>query len=284
MMNQQNYEHIKASFAKRTGVNLPVERPVVRKTTVIAASIVIAFLLATTAVAASGLGSTLITWFDLQQDSEAYDYLNYIENYENLIASCDGKIVHPLAPGTGSMLVGGEDSFRPAADFVLHDPSMSIEEQRGRWDACPAALDLYRQYIAGPEDHALMISALLPCEEKSAGAVGVPVIYLLIYDKAETLPDSYTFIRGELYQFSELEAYYAFEKDGCVFYDVSSLIITDLEKDAAYAVSTDPYESYTQIKADILHETYSYLQENLPNMIMRYEDYRALTENDPLLP
>lgn len=282
-MDQRNYEHIKASFAQRTGVELPAERQIVRKTTVIAVSIVLALLLATTAVAASGLGSTLIAWFDLQQDNETYDYLSYIENYENLIASCESTIVHPLAPGTGSMLVGGEDGFRPAADFVLHDPSLTIEEQRGRWDARPAALDLYRQYLAGPEDHALMISVLLSCEEKDAGAVSVPVIYLLIYDKAETLPDSYTFIRGELYQFSELEAYYAFEKDGCVFYDVSSLIITDLEKDAAYAVSTDPYESCTQIKADILHEAYSYLQENLPNMIMRYEDYRALTEKDPLL-
>ena len=279
-MNQKNFDHIRAGFTERTGVELPAVKLMGRKVIVAAAVALFTLLLATTAVAASGVIPKFIAWVDLQSDEAEYDYLGYIENYENKIASCEGRIVHPLTPGTGSMLVGVEAGFQPEADFVLHDPHMTIEGQNERWDARPAPLDLYHHYLAGPEDHALMISVLLPCEAESAGMIGVPVIYLFIYDETEIAPDSYTFIRGELYRFSDLEAYYAFEKDGCVFYDVSPLIITDLEKDAAYAVSADQYETYTKTKEDILYETYAYLQENLSNMIMRFDEYKALTEND----
>jgi len=277
-MNRKNLDHIKENFTEQTGV---IFRPAPRRgrrLIVIAAAVVFAVLLAT-AAAASGFGA-LIARFGLQPENTEYDYLGYIENYESLISSCDGVIVHPLTPGTGSLYVGGEENFTPEADFVLHDPSLTIAQQRDRWYEMPASLDIYRHYLAGPEDHAFEVSVFLPCEAGSGGRIKVPVIYLFIYDKNDVEPDSYTFIRGKLYRFSELEPYYTFEKDGCVFYDVSPLIISDLEEEAAYAVSTHPDEAYTQTKRDTLYETYAYLQENLPNMILRFDEYRMLTEND----
>ena len=102
MMKRKNFENIKANFTKQTGVEFPMSRRSIRKPAVIALAVVFTLLLATTAVAASGLGARFIAWFGIQPENTEYDYLGYIENYECLITACDSRIVHPLSPGTAS--------------------------------------------------------------------------------------------------------------------------------------------------------------------------------------
>lgn len=207
--------------------------------------------------------------------------LCYYEAYTRLIAECEGTVVSPIVPGIGSMYTDGRAETRPTADFVLHDPTMSIKEQAERWGAQKTYFDVNNKLLATAEDHAWVVSAYLPGVFQPGTLIEIPLFYLFVYDRAQILPERYTFLRGRLYTFGEMEPYIVYEDEDYVIYDMSHLVYSDLDAYARLAVARAWHEEYDDEAAAALHETYDYVKQNLTSMILYRDEYYDLTGTRP---
>ena len=125
-----------------------------------------------------------------------------------------------------------------------------------------------------------MVSLFVPNPEYPESLIAVPVIYLFFYEKADALPENYGYILGEPIRFDQLEERKVYEDERYVCYDISGYIYTDLDEYIACTLSGCPAWPLDDDTLGKLHETYAYLKEKLPELIMDYDTYLALVETE----
>lgn len=202
------------------------------------------------------------------------------EDSEALLSRFAGTVVCPVKPGIGSLYVDGRPDPRPCAPITLFDASRTIAEQAEIWSAGLSHCDAGGNLLGTAEDYGKVVSLLLQNPKYPQSLIAVPVIYLFFYEKADALPENYGYICGRIISFVELEEIKVYEDEQYVGYDISSLVYSDLDEYIAFALSgcqAWPLDNDTLIS---LHETYAYLKEKLPELIMDYDEYLALTERE----
>lgn len=188
-----------------------------------------------------------------------------------------GTVVCPIKPWIGSLYVDGRPDPRPSAPITLFDASRTIAEQAGIWSADLSHCDAGGNLLGTAEDYGKVVSLLLQNPEYPQSLIAVPVIYLFFYEKADALPENYGYIRGQLIRFDQLEEMKVYEDEQYVGYDISSLVYSDLDEYIAGTLSGCPAWPLDEDTLGALHETYAYLKEKLPELIMDYDEYLALT-------
>ena len=191
-----------------------------------------------------------------------------------------GTVVCPIKPGIGSLYVDGRPDPRPSAPFTLFDASKTIAEQAEIWSTELSHCDASGNLLGTAEDYARVVSLFIPNPEYPQSLIAIPVIYLFFYEKADALPENYGYIRGQLIRFDQLEERKVYEDERYVGYDISSYIYTDLDEYIACTLSGCPAWPLDEDTLGALHETYAYLKEKLPELIMDYDTYLALTETE----
>ena len=207
---------------------------------------------------------------------------NLTKEDEALLGQLEETVIYPVKPGTGSLYVDGRPDSRPSAPFTLFDTSKSIEEQAEIWNAELSHFDANGNLLGTAEDYAKVVSLLIPNPEYPQSLISVPVIYLFFYNRADALPENYGFICGQLIRFDQLEELKVYEDEQYVGYDISSLIYADLDDYIACTLSG--YNSWPLDDDTLasLHESYAYLKEKLPELIMDKDEYLAQTETEML--
>lgn len=191
-----------------------------------------------------------------------------------------GTVVCPVKPGIGSLYVDGRPDPRPSAPFTLFDTSKSIEGQAESWGTELSHCDASGNLLGTAEDYARVVSLFIPNPVYPESLIAIPVIYLFFYEKADALPENYGYIRGQLIRFDQLEERKVYEDERYVCYDISSYIYTDLDEYIACTLSGCNAWPLDDDTLGELHETYAYLKEKLPELIMDYDTYLAFVETE----
>lgn len=201
----------------------------------------------------------------------------YIEKYEALLDEFEGTVVSPIKPSHGSMYVGGHVPEPPNAGLVFYDTAEPTAEQAELWGAGDTVFDVNMKLLGKDGEYGEKIYIRLPDPTYPGAFIEIPVIYLLVYNKEEALPENYAFIRGQVIGFDELQELAVFDDGKFICYNISEFVYSDLNDYINCAVSYYG-QNLSQEDMDFLHETYEYLKNKLPEMIMYLDEYKILTD------
>ncbi|MBQ2854198.1 MAG: hypothetical protein IJE81_01860 [Oscillospiraceae bacterium] len=197
----------------------------------------------------------------------------YQQKVEELLARFGGRIVPALGP---MVMVGGPSEFldpepimgKPHVGTVF-DKSVPEEQQYLLTLSDWTYTDAYGRMVATADEKSWAQTVTIPQRKgETDGGVGLPLIFLFVYDAGMAQPENYAFIYGRIHSFADLEAYKVLEDEHYAVYDATALIYTDVDAylDDFLAARPDVYCD-EQIRQRV-HNVYGFYQdrENIRTM------------------
>lgn len=172
----------------------------------------------------------------------------YQQKVKELLARFDGTVVPALGP---VLMVGGPSEFlepEPVMDKppegTVFDVSVPEELQYLLTGAEWSYTDGCGRMVATMEEKSWVQTVILPqYPGQTDGGIGLPLIFLFVYDAEMARPENYAFLYGQLHAFADLEAYKVLQDEHYAVYDATDLIYTDVDAylDGFLAARTDVY-------------------------------------------
>lgn len=190
----------------------------------------------------------------------------YQQKVEEVLARVDGRVVPALSPVA---MVSGPAVFldpepimgKPPEDVVFDD-SFPRGQQYLLTLSDWTYTDAYGRMVATADEKAWAQTVTLPQRKgETDGGIGLPLIFLFVYDAELAQPENYAFLYGQLHTFDDLEAYKVLEDEHYAIYDATDLIYTNVDKylDDFLASRSDVYCD-DQIRQRV-HRVYEFYQD-----------------------
>lgn len=196
----------------------------------------------------------------------------YLALCQRLLEQVDGRIVPSVSPMELTVIDSDE--------APVFDPSVPMDMQLQLTGLHRRTTDGYDKKIgASDTEQALVLSAYIPQRKGDIdGGVDVPLIYVFIYEKGEIkAPQDYTFIRGRLMTFEQMEPYRIYEDEQYVCYDASSLFYSELRQYVESMVSQRSDVYFDEQVWERVQNIYNYYRKNL-GTLLGYRDTRSSGE------
>lgn len=167
----------------------------------------------------------------------------YQQKVEEILARFDGTVVPALGP---VLMVGGPSEFLDPEPIMgkppegtIFDESIPGEQQYLLTGAEWSYTDAYGRMVATADEKAWVQTVTLPQHQgQTDGGVGLPLIFLFVYDAEQARPENHAFLYGKIHSFAELESCKVLEDGHYAIYDATELIYTDLDAYLDYFLST----------------------------------------------
>lgn len=197
----------------------------------------------------------------------------YQQKVEEILARFDGTVVPSLSPvamvGAPSEFLDPEPIMGKPPEGVIFDETFPEDRQYLLTLSDWTYTDGYGRMVATADEKAWAQTVMLPQRKgETDGGIGLPLIFLFVYDADQTKPENHAFIYGQLHSFEDLEEYKVLEDDHYAIFDATDLMYTDVDAylDDFLTTRTDVYCD-DQIRQRV-HRIYDFYQnpENIQAM------------------
>lgn len=187
----------------------------------------------------------------------------YVEAYEKIAKDRGIEIIKSVI--YDKLYVGTKEN-------IIFDKNVSADKQLHLWGEYFYKEDTNRRDIATKDEFALTILAMLPMKQYKDSSRGLPLFYILTYEKSSiSSPQDNAFIYGQFLTFEELEDKKVYEDDKYVCYEVSSYIYSDLNLYIDEFVKQNPDIIYNKQIEERVINIYNYFNENLSSLFLYHE-------------
>lgn len=167
----------------------------------------------------------------------------YQQKVAELLARFDGTVVTALSPqilvGAPSIRMEPQPVMGCIPEDIILDESIQRDRQSSLIRADWTYTDGYGRMVAGAEEKAWAQMAVLPQDQgQTDGGVTLPIVFLVVYDAQQAVPENFAFLYGQLYSFEDLEQYLVRRDEHYAIYDATDLIYTDLDAYLDYFLAT----------------------------------------------
>lgn len=204
------------------------------------------------------------------EDRRAID-AEYVTAYTALFEGLDGEIVpssSPLLPGNKISTASPRLQVGDTPSGVMFDDSVPSDQQHLLIGQNWSARDANFKLLATQQEHALVLSALLPLQKYEDASRALPLFYIFTYEKSAISSDAdYAFIYGQLVRFTDLKQYQVYEDEQYVCYEISALIYSDLSEYVQTFVTQNSDLRFDEQVLARIETIHAYYKENLCSLI-----------------
>ena len=225
----------------------------------------------------SGINEDLRFYFEASYTGELMAFngpnFQYQQKVEEMLARFEGTVVPALSPvamvGGPSVFLDPEPIMGKPPEGVVFDADLPEDQQYLLTLSDWTYTDAYGRMVATAVEKAWAQTVTIPQRKgETDGGVGLPLIFLFVYDADLAQPGNYAFLYGSLHSFEELEDCKVLEDELYAIYDATSLIYTDVDAYLDhFLTSRDDVYCDEQIRQRV-HHIYDFYQdrENIRNM------------------
>ena len=187
----------------------------------------------------AGIDEELRFYFEQSYTGELMAFngpnFQYQQKVEEILARFEGTVVPALSPvamvGGPSVFLDPEPIMGKPPEDVVFDNTFPEDRQYLLTLSDWTYTDAYGRMVATANEKAWAQTVTVPQRQgETDGGVGLPLIFLFVYDADMAQPENHAFLYGRLHSFVELETYKVLEDEHYAIYDATDLIYTDVDK------------------------------------------------------
>lgn len=199
----------------------------------------------------------------------------YQQAYENLPEFRKGQVVSAISPVLPGNRIQRELclTVQDPPEGVIWDETISPEKQYELMGLNWSAYDSFGRLVGAKGEYAMVLSVQVPLQDYADGARGLPLFYVMVYDREETKKDNgCAFIHGQTVFFEDLEESKVFADEKYVAYDVSDYVYGDWESylQAFFRQNPDVVQNAQTLRR--IQNFYTYYQDHLQESIQYLQD------------
>lgn len=179
----------------------------------------------------------------------------YVTDYTALLADLGANI----APSCSPVLPGNR--------IDLDLPRLTVGDTKYAVSCNWSSMDTDFKLLAGEGEYAYVISALLPDPVYPDAAVGVPLLYLMTYEKALLTGENSVFLHGQVVPLADLMPCKVHEDDTRLCFEVSSFVYGDWRSYVCRQVAGDSALVLNEERWETLEAVLSHYRTHLPELI-----------------
>lgn len=195
----------------------------------------------------------------------------YQQAYENLPVFQNGKVVSAVSPVLPGNRIQTEMclTVQEPPKGVIWDETLPPEKQHEQMGLNWSTYDSFGRLIGAKGEYAMVLSVLVPLQDYGDGARGLPLFYVMVYDREEIQKDgACAFIHGQTVTFAELEERKVFEDEKYAAYDVSDYVYGDVESYLRAYFRQNPDVAQNEQTRQRIQSFYTYYAEHLSESVL----------------